>query len=54
MKSFQKPDNRVYGVGMQKKILGLLIKDKKIFVEKTQNQERMILLCRELDRSYRI
>lgn len=52
--TFQVPSDGVCGMVEPQKILGLLLGKKKIHFEKTQNQERMILLCRELDRCYTI
>ena len=52
MKSFQSPDRRIHGMDMQKKIFGLLLGKKKVYFEKTQNQQKMIEISKELDRSY--
>ena len=54
MSSFQSPDKGVCGVDKQKTILGLLLGEKKIYFKKTQNEEKMMEISRELDRSYRI
>ena len=54
MSSFQGTNNRVYGVGEQKKILGLLLNEKKIYFKKTPNQEKLIESVREIDKEYEI
>ena len=54
MSSFQVTSLGVPRMDKQKKILGLLIGEKKVYFEKTKNQIKMIEISRELDRSYRI
>ena len=52
--TLQVTGDTVHGMAQQKKILGLLLGEKKVCFEKTQNQIKMIEISRELDRSYRI